>query len=39
MTEIKRPGGAMANRPLHFFWLADCSGSYVWLKNTIAKLR
>lgn len=28
MTDIiKRPGGAMANRPLHFFWLADCSGS------------
>lgn len=24
---IKRPGGAMATRPLHFFWLADCSGS------------
>lgn len=23
----KRPGGAMASRPLHFFWLADCSGS------------
>lgn len=27
MTEIKRPGGALASRPLHFFWLADCSGS------------
>jgi uncharacterized protein YegL len=27
MEIIKRPGGAMANRPLHFFWLADCSGS------------
>jgi uncharacterized protein YegL len=28
MTDtIKRPGGAMASRPLHFFWLADCSGS------------
>lgn len=25
MTE--RPGGALATRPLHFFWLADCSGS------------
>lgn len=22
-----RPGGALATRPLHFFWLADCSGS------------
>jgi uncharacterized protein YegL len=25
--EIKRPGGAIANRPLHFIWIADCSGS------------
>ena len=24
---MKRPGGVMASRPLHFFWLADCSGS------------
>ena len=23
----KRPGGEMATRPLHFFWMADCSGS------------
>lgn len=23
----KLPGGALANRPLHFFWIADCSGS------------
>jgi uncharacterized protein YegL len=23
----KRPGGALATRPLHFIWLADCSGS------------
>ena len=23
----KRPGGEMATRPLHFFWIADCSGS------------
>lgn len=23
----KRPGGAMARRPLHFIWLCDCSGS------------
>jgi len=23
----KRPGGELANRPLHFIWIADCSGS------------
>ena len=23
----KRPGGELATRPLHFIWLADCSGS------------
>ncbi len=23
----KLPGGALARRPLHFFWLVDCSGS------------
>jgi uncharacterized protein YegL len=23
----KRPGGEMTTRPLHFFWIADCSGS------------
>lgn len=22
-----RPGGELATRPLHFFWIADCSGS------------
>ncbi len=22
-----RPGGALASRPLHFFWVVDCSGS------------
>jgi uncharacterized protein YegL len=29
MTErsMTRPGGAIATRPLHFLWLADCSGS------------
>ncbi|MDO4486395.1 MAG: tellurium resistance protein [Bacillota bacterium] len=27
MTERKRPGGAVASRPLHFFWVVDCSGS------------
>ena len=21
------PGGALSSRPLHFFWIADCSGS------------
>ena len=26
-NEIKRPGGEVANRPLHFFWVVDCSGS------------
>lgn len=25
--EKKRPGGEVANRPLHFIWIADCSGS------------
>lgn len=23
----KRPGGELASRPLHFFWICDCSGS------------
>ncbi len=23
----KRPGGELASRPLHFIWIADCSGS------------
>lgn len=30
MSEIptkKRPGGELAARPLHFIWIADCSGS------------
>ncbi|GHS91667.1 hypothetical protein AGMMS49957_18500 [Synergistales bacterium] len=27
MTELKRPGGELASRPLHFFWIVDCSGS------------
>lgn len=28
MTEtIKRPGGELSNRPLHFIWIVDCSGS------------
>jgi uncharacterized protein YegL len=24
---MRRPGGELATRPLHFIWLADCSGS------------
>ena len=24
---LKRPGGQLASRPLHFFWLVDCSGA------------
>jgi uncharacterized protein YegL len=31
------PGGEMANRPLHFFWILDCSGSMT-LKGKIARL-
>lgn len=28
MTQVlKRPGGELASRPLHFFWIVDCSGS------------
>jgi uncharacterized protein YegL len=26
-TQGRRPGGAIAARPLHFIWIADCSGS------------
>jgi len=26
-NELKRPGGELASRPLHFFWVVDCSGS------------
>ncbi|MGQ9493869.1 MAG: vWA domain-containing protein [Anaerolineae bacterium] len=26
-TERRRPGGEIASRPLHFIWIADCSGS------------
>lgn len=25
--DSKRPGGELATRPLHFIWIADCSGS------------
>lgn len=27
MSDVKRPGSGMAQRPLHFFWLVDCSSS------------
>src|SRR5262245_38982624 len=27
IRSLTRPGGAIATRPLHFIWLADCSGS------------
>ena len=27
MAELRRPGGELASRPLHFFWMVDCSGS------------
>jgi uncharacterized protein YegL len=26
-NELVRPGGELASRPLHFFWIVDCSGS------------
>jgi|YelNatPaOPRAMG01_1025707.scaffolds.fasta_scaffold96175_1 uncharacterized protein YegL len=26
-SEVRRPGGAIASRPLHFIWIVDCSGS------------
>lgn len=25
--DLRRPGGELASRPLHFFWVVDCSGS------------
>ncbi|MCL2754862.1 MAG: tellurium resistance protein [Oscillospiraceae bacterium] len=27
LKELKRPGGELASRPLHFIWMVDCSGS------------
>lgn len=27
VENLKRPGGELASRPLHFFWIVDCSGS------------
>jgi uncharacterized protein YegL len=32
MTTVRRPGGEMASRPLHFFWVLDCSGSMAGTK-------
>ena len=29
MGELQRPGGELASRPLHFFWVVDCSGSMI----------
>ena len=26
-TMVRRPGGELASRPLHFIWICDCSGS------------
>lgn len=26
-TVVKRPGGELSTRPLHFIWICDCSGS------------
>ena len=27
MADLQRPGGELASRPIHFFWVVDCSGS------------
>lgn len=27
MSSVNRPGGKISARPLHFFWVCDCSGS------------
>ena len=27
MKELQRPGGELSTRPIHFFWVVDCSGS------------
>ena len=27
MENLQRPGGELATRPIHFFWMVDCSGS------------
>ena len=26
-TLVRRPGGQLSTRPLHFIWICDCSGS------------
>jgi uncharacterized protein YegL len=33
-TTPRRPGGELATRPLHFIWIADCSGSMSGSKIT-----
>lgn len=47
-NKLKRPGGEIANRPLHFFWVVDCSGSMAGdkidvvnnaIQNTIQPMR
>lgn len=30
--KMKRPGGELASRPLHFIWIVDCSGSMLGSK-------
>ncbi|HEV2344315.1 MAG TPA: hypothetical protein VGS97_09500 [Actinocrinis sp.] len=35
-ADEEMPGGPMANRPVHFFWLLDCSGSM--MGNKISEL-
>jgi len=27
ISTVNRPGGKISARPLHFFWVCDCSGS------------
>lgn len=36
MQELQRPGGELATRPIHFFWVVDCSGSMYGEKIGIA---
>lgn len=33
--KMRRPGGELASRPLHFFWIVDCSGSMYGEKISI----
>lgn len=35
MEVLQRPGGELATRPIHFFWVVDCSGSMYGEKNGI----